>query len=82
VVAYNKLSEHSFLIGLQSKKILDVVVLSKMCHKCKKTSASQAKMDGVSGEISPSTQHHCPCNFKGSSKSIELIAAVKMIVNC
>jgi len=37
-------------------------------------------MDGVSGEIPPSIQHQCPCNFKGSSKSMELIAAVKMIV--
>ncbi len=79
-VAYNSLSGHSFLIGARSKKILDVVVFSKTCRKCKKTSASQAKMDGVSGEIPPSTQHRCPCNFKGSSKSMEPIAAVKMIV--
>jgi len=55
-------------------------VFSKTCCKCKKTSAIQGKTNCASGEIPLSTQHWCPCNFKGSSKSMESIAAVKMIV--
>ncbi len=83
-VAYNSLSGHCFLMGARTQKILDTVIFSKSCRFCtnawKKQGIDPKNLNEPMGEISPKPHHRCPRNFKGSSKSMEPIAAVKMIV--
>jgi len=66
------------LIGIQSQKVFDAIVYSKTCHKCAHAGVNQE--NEPIGEIPPNPNHCCSHNFNGTSKSVEPIAALKIIV--
>ena len=65
---YDSISGHSFLLGSQTKKIINHQCLSKVCSKCE-----IAKLNNV-----PPIDHECPRNHEGSSKSMECEAIFRM----
>jgi len=91
--SYNNMSGHAFLVGANSNKILRRIVYSKSCCTCvqwnKKGTSSPddgepPSTPDTSNEILGELQndhkdHHCPHNFRGSSKSMEAHAAVACV---
>jgi len=65
---YDSMSGHGFVLGGQSKKVLQFRCMSKQCSKC----ALAAK-----NKVAPKT-HECPKNHEGSSKSMETEAIFRM----
>ena len=66
---FDSVSGHGFLVGGNSKKIMNYRSMSKSCTKC-----SKAKLTGK--EADP---HECPRNHSGSSKSMECEAIWFMV---
>ena len=56
---YNSPSGHGMMIGCQTSKIIDAIILSKKCNICS-TSTNN-----------PPPPHTCPKNYDGSSKGME-----------
>ena len=52
------------MIGCQTSKIIDAVVLSKKCNICSTSN--------------PPTQHKCPKNYDGSSKGMEAEGSLRL----
>jgi len=84
--AYNSPSGHAFFVAGHTKKIVSRTGYAKACCVCcrgwKKQGISiedATKDDGVGELMQIATDHHCPKNFSGSSKSMEARAAVSMI---
>ena len=66
---YDSLTGHAFLIGCKSKSILSAQVTSKKCTKCSKSSAKNVT----------APPHKCPLNYDGSSKGMEVEAALDIV---
>ena len=66
---YDSSSGHAFIIGERSKGIIGMVLYSKACRKCY----------AVEKRREDSEEHEFPKNFKGSSKSMEASAILKMV---
>ena len=69
---YSCLSGHGFAIGLRTKKVVSMIIYSKICQTCKIAKARK--------KIIP--LHDCPCNYEGSSKSMESDGALTMLKRC
>ena len=65
---YNSLSDHAFSIGCLSQKIITTIVTAKQCRTC-----SLYEIKG----IEPPEQN-CPKNYTGSSKAMEVDAALSI----
>ena len=66
---YDSSSGHALIIGGRKKGIIGMVLYSKACRKCE-----SAEKKGEEAE-----EHEFPKNFKGSSKSMEASAILKMV---
>lgn len=66
---YDSISGHGFLLGGNSRKILNYRCMSKCCKKC--TIAERMKQEPM--------KHECPKNHQGSSKSMECEAIYLMV---
>ena len=69
-MAYNSMSGVGFLLGAHTKRVLCLSVFSKMCRTCE----TDKKM-----EREP-TEHRCPQNHDGSSKSMESTGALQSVL--
>ena len=69
---YNSLSGHAFLIGCICRKIIFAQVTSKKC-------STYAKY--VSEDDPPPPMHNCILNHEGLSKSMEVKALLKILVD-
>ena len=69
---YSSLSGHGFAIGLRTKKVVSMIVYSKICQTCQIAKASDKNIP----------THDCPCNYEGSSKSMESDGALTMLKRC
>ncbi len=65
---YDSISGHRFLLGGEDRKILNYRCMSKSCRKC--FIAERTKIE---------TNHECPKNHEGSSKSMECEAIYQMV---
>jgi len=63
-------SGHGFVLGSQTKKILQFKVMSKSCSRCSLAAARKV-------EVKPQA---CPKNYEGSSKSMETEAIFRMVI--
>ena len=70
--SYNSPSGHAFLIGARTRKVVAMVVMAKKCSFC----VSWAKTNIAA----PVPNHDCTKNHEGSSKSMEPLAAVELLV--
>ena len=76
---YNSRSGHPFLIGMETKKVVSMVIYCKDCKKCN-LYARQIK-EGKAATTSHPPSHRCPKNYADkSSKSMKADAAVEMCV--
>ena len=66
---YDSISGHGFLLGGNSRKIINYRVMSKCCTIC-------AKAERLKEEAA---QHECPKNHEGSSKSMECESIYLMV---
>ena len=66
---YDSSSGRAFIIGGRKKGIIGMVLYSKDCRKC----------DSAENKGEDAEEHECPKNFKGSSKSMEAAAILKMV---
>jgi len=83
--AYNSPSGHAFFVAGHTKKIVSRIGYAKGCCICQRRwkkegiSIEEATKDDNIGELTwIATDHRCPRNFNGSSKSMEARAAVSM----
>ena len=67
---YDSTSGHGFVLGSQTKKILQFKVMSKSCSRCSLAAARKV-------EVKP---HIFPKNHEGSSKSMETEAIFRMVI--
>ena len=67
---YDSISGHAVLIENRFKKIIALCVLSKKCNTCDNAKSK--------GKYTPA--HHFPKNYSGSSKSMEVQAFYKMVL--
>jgi hypothetical protein len=72
---YNSASGHGTLIGRRTRKVVGLVIKSKVCNTC---NAWNKKNPGI--EMLP----HTPCwkNHDGSSGSMEAAGILELVVNC
>ncbi len=84
---YNSPSGYAFLVGCFSNKLLWRICYTKGCATChlkwKKqgVSVDDATAANELGELGRvKTDHRCPHNFKGSSKSMEARGALSMVI--
>ena len=68
---YDSISGQGFVLGGQTKKILQHRVMSKHCSKCRIAANNQLI----------AVPHECPKNHIGSSKSMECEAIFRMVVD-
>ena len=66
---YDSMSGHGFVLGSQTKRVLQFKVLSKQCSKCSFAAKTL---------VTP-PKHECPKNHIGSSKSMETEAIFRMV---
>jgi hypothetical protein len=72
---YNSQSGHGSLFGRYSRKIIGLVIKSKLCNFCE---AFKKSNPGVDEAMIP--EHHCWKNHNGSSGSMESSGAVDVLV--
>jgi len=83
---YNSPSGHAFLIGTLTGKIICCNIYCKGCSSCEK----KWKKEGISKEVATKDDqpgklsfiekdHRCPCNYNGTSKSMETRSALSMV---
>ena len=65
---YDSISGHGFLLGGNSKKIINYKCMSKYCRKCFAAKRTNQKIE-----------HECPKNHEGSSKSMECEGIFRMV---
>ena len=76
---YNSRSGHAFLIGMETKKVVSMVIYCKHCKKC--NSHARKIKEGKAATTSHPPSHRCPKNYADkSSKSMKADAAVEMCV--
>lgn len=66
---YDSISGHGFVIGTQTKKIINFRCMSKCCIRCTKAEKNNVPVEA----------HECPRNHAGSSKSMETEAIFRMV---
>ena len=62
---YNSISGHGMMIGCQSNKIIDAIILSKKCNICSTTGPNPPP-------------HTCPKNYDSSSKGMEAEGSLRL----
>jgi hypothetical protein len=67
--AYDSLSGHAVFIGQHTQLVIALAIMSKRCRTC-----DQARE--LEGEV---PEHNCPKNHEGSNKSMEPLAAIKLL---
>ena len=65
---YDSISGHGFLLGGNTRKVINYRCMSKYCRKCFLAERTKKKVD-----------HECPKNHIGSSKSMECEAIFRMV---
>jgi hypothetical protein len=66
---YDSLSGHAAFYGQQTRLVIALAIMSKRCTTCDKAHELERKVP----------EHNCPKNHEGSSKSMEPLAAVKLL---
>ena len=74
---YNSLSGHGTFIGMQSRKIIALVVKSKTCGFCNAWKNKNPEFD-----IDLMPEHQCWKNHEGSSGSMESAGCLELVVKC
>jgi hypothetical protein len=73
---YDSLSGHGLMIGECTKNVVAFQNYSKVCGFCER---HVKKMEKAKTPTVPSSEHHCPKNYDGSSKGMEAKAALECV---
>jgi hypothetical protein len=68
---FNSPSGAVHLIGANNGNLLGTVCLSKLCAKC----------DLAEKKCTEPREHNCPKNYDGTSKAMDAVASVQLVIN-
>jgi hypothetical protein len=71
---YNSVSGHGTLMGRRTRKVIGLVIKSKVCHTCTSWEKKNPGVDVL--------EHECWKNHDGSSGSMESAAILQIVVDC